>query len=121
MRDPALLIIEIIRNPRADRRIIEELAEYGMDSDEPLAIVTRADVLSVLQQFGKKELGADDLKSWAIRLLSRRDIEFEFGQEGAVEEALFWLGYQEIAEWANNRLCQQIERMLERRSFERDY
>ena len=120
MRDHTLLLLEIIRNPRPDRQVLEELAEYGHSADAPLATLTRNDLIAVLRLFEDGTLDPDELKAWAIRLLSRRDLEFEFGQEGAVEEALFWLGYQELAEWASSELFKHIERMLERRSLERD-
>ena len=120
MRDRTFLVLEIIRNPCPDRLVIEELAEYGPDSDEPLAMLSRTDFITVLRQFENEALGASELKTWAIRLLGRSDIEFEFGPEGAVEEALFWIAYEEIEEWENNRLCQHIETMLERRRRQRD-
>ena len=115
MRDRTVLVLEIIRNPCPDSLVIEELAEYGPDSDAPLAMVSREDLITMLQQFEGLTFSAYDLKAWAIRLLGRRDIEFEFGQEGAVVDALFWLAYEEIAEGENSRVCQRIESMLERR------
>ena len=120
MRDRTVLVLEIIRNPHPDRLIIEELAEYGVDSDEPLAMVSRTDFISMLQRFEEKAFSAYDLKAWAIRLLGRRDIEFEFGQEGAVVDALFWLAYEEVEAWEENRLHQHIHAMLERRRRPRD-
>jgi hypothetical protein len=115
MRDRTVLVLELIRNPRPDSLVIEELDEYGLDSDAPLAIVSRTDFISMLRLFEGDALTAYELKAWAIRLLARRDIEFEFGQEGAVVEALFWLAYEEVEVWENNRICQHIESMLERR------
>jgi hypothetical protein len=120
MRNRTILVLELIRNPRPDVLVIQELAEYGHDSDAPLAMVSRTDFISVLRQFESGTLSASELKAWANRLLGRRDIEFEFGQEGAVVEALFWLAYEEMQAWANNRVCQHIEAMLERRSSDRD-
>jgi hypothetical protein len=119
MRDRTVLVLELIRNPRPDALVIEELAAYGLASDAPLAVVSRADFITMLRQFEDGALVAQELKEWAARLLVRRDIEFEFGQEGAVVEALFWLAYEETAEWENNRICQHIETMLERRRHPR--
>lgn len=120
MRDRTVLVIEIIRNPRPDREVLEELAEYGHHCDGPLATLSRNDLFAVLQQFENDQLDANELKDWAIRLLGRRDLEFEFGPEGAIEEALFWIAYQEMADWENDELCARIESMLERRKFVRD-
>ena len=115
MRERTVLVLELIRNPRPDALVIEELDRYGMACEAPLAMVSRADFISMLQQFQSGALEAQEFKEWASRLLGRRDIEFEFGQEGAVVEALFWLAYEEIEEWENNHVCQHIETMLERR------
>lgn len=120
MRDRTVLVLEIIHNPCPERPVLEELAEYGHHCDAPLAMLSRADMITVLRRFEEQALKADDLKAWAIRLLGRRDVEFEFGPEGALEEALFWIAYEEIAEWENRRLCQHIESMLERRRQPRD-
>jgi len=115
MRDRTELVLELIHNPRPDNLVIEELAEYGMDSDAPLAMLSRADFIAMLQQFELHGLNACELKAWAIRLLARRDIEFEFGQEGAVVDALFWLAYEDIEQRENAHICLHIESMLERR------
>jgi hypothetical protein len=115
MRDRTVLVLEIIRNPCPDSLVIEELSEYEADIDAPLAMVSREDLISVLRQFESQPFSTYELKAWAIRLLGRRDIEFEFGQEGAVVDALFWLAYEEIEEGENSRVCQRIESMLERR------
>lgn len=120
MRDRTVLVLEIIRNPCPERSVLEELAEYGHDCDAPLAMLSRSDFITVLRQFKEQALQAYDMKAWAIRLLGRRDLEFEFGPEGALEEALFWIAYEDIAEWENNRLCNHIEGMLERRRKPRD-
>jgi hypothetical protein len=120
MRDRTVLVLEIIRNPRPDTLVIEELALYGLDCEAPLAMLSRADFINILRQFKNEALSAPELKEWANRLLGRRDVEFEFGQEGAVEEALFWLVYEETEEWENKQLCEHIETMLERRRSRRD-
>ena len=120
MRDRTVLVLELIRNPRPDTLVIEELAHYTLACDAPLAMVSRADFITVLRQFEDETLNPHELKEWANRLLGRRDIEFEFGQEGAVVEALFWLTYEEIEEWENKRLCEHIEAMLERRRHPRN-
>lgn len=115
MRDRTVLVLELIRNPRPDALVIEELARYGLACEAPLAMLSRADFIATLQQFKDGTLEAQEFKEWASRLLGRRDVEFEFGQEGAVVEALFWLAYEEIEERGNSHVCQHIETMLERR------
>lgn len=120
MRDRTELVLELIRNPRPDTLVIEELAEYGPDSDAPLAMLSRTDFIAMLRKFEGKALNAYEFKAWAIRLLARRDIEFEFGQEGAVVDALFWLAYEDFDEQKDCLVCQHIRSMLERRQHPRD-
>ena len=120
MRDRTELVLELIRNPRPDSLVIEELAEYGLDSDAPLAMLSRADFIAMLRQFEGQAFNAYEFKAWAIRLLARRDIEFEFGQEGAVVDALFWLAYEDIEEQQECLICQRLRSMLERRRQPRD-
>jgi hypothetical protein len=115
MHERKILVLELIRNPRAESHIIESLAALGPHSGEPLATVSREDFITTLRQFETGVLSAPELKAWANRLIGRRDIEFEFGPEGALVDALFWLIYEEVENWENQHLCQHIESMLERR------
>ena len=115
MNELALLVAELIRNPRPDATLLQKLAAHGTESDKPLAMVARADFIVVLRQFESGALGAQELQDWAKRLTSRHDIEYEFGPEGALAEALFWLVYEEITKWNETHLCEHIESMLERR------
>ena len=121
MRDRKLLLLEIIQNPCPDRSVLEELADHDQPCEAPLAVLSRADLIAMLQQFKNRAMLAGELKAWAIRLLARRDIEFEFGPEGAIEEALYWIAYEAIEEWENKRLCEHIEGMIERRKDPRDF
>jgi len=120
MRNRTILILELINNPRPDSQVMQELAALGPHSNQPVATLSRTNFLTILKQFENETLSAPDLKAWATRLAGRRDIDFEFGPEGAVEEALFWLVYEEIQNWTGSHLCQHIETMLERRSRNRD-
>lgn len=120
MSNRTVLILELIQNPCPDNRVIQELEALGPHNDQPVATLSRSDFLAILKQFENGVLSAPDLKAWATRLAGRRDIDFEFGPEGAVEEALFWLMYEAVEDWTNHHLCQHIETMLERRSRNRD-
>ncbi len=113
------LLMEIIQNPRPDTQVLEELSRYGANGDGQLAYVSRSCFINTLRQFENHELSATELKAWATRLLERNEIGFEFGDEGALEEAVFQLAHDEIYGKPNDLLCQHIEAMLERRSPDR--
>lgn len=120
MRDRTFLVLELIHNPLPDPGIIQELAEFGWDCDAHLAIISRADFLAVLRQFENGTLSASNLERWATRLVGRKDVSFEFGEEGVVEEALFWLANKDIYGSVDSHLCRRIEAMFERRSSNRE-
>jgi hypothetical protein len=120
MRDRALLVIELVRNPRPDSALIAELAEHGRDCDRHLAIVSKSDVLVVLRQFRENALSASDIEAWACRLEGREDVGFEFGEEGVVKEVISWLANPDANQPIDFLLCQQIEIMFERRCARRD-
>ncbi|MBU1214368.1 MAG: hypothetical protein KKA63_03945 [Gammaproteobacteria bacterium] len=113
------LLMEIILNPRPEAQVLEALNNYGTNADGYLAYVSRASFISILHQFKQRELCATDLKAWATRMLERHDIGFEFGEEGALEEAVFQLAHDEIYGKPDDLLCQHIEAMLERRGPDR--
>lgn len=119
MRNRTFLLMELIHNPLTDSGIIQELAEYPMACDRPLVTVSRADFLAILRQFEDGKLNASQLEEWAARIEARRDIGFEFGEEGVVEEALFCLAHRNIYGSINSEQCRRIESMFERRQEDR--
>jgi hypothetical protein len=119
MHDRTLLVLELIRNPRAEDHIIQKLAELGEECEKQLAMVTRADFMAVLRQFEAGALSTSELTTWASRLEGRKDVGLEFGADGVVEEAICWLANPGIGGPIDLHLCQRIEMMFERRSVER--
>lgn len=120
MRDRTLLVLELIRNPRPDAALIEELAQHGCECDRHLATVGKTEVLALLRQFREAALGAAELVAWASRLEKREDVGFEFGEEGVVKEAISWLANPDANQPVDMVLCQHIEVMFERRSASRE-
>ncbi|MBK9160109.1 MAG: hypothetical protein IPM27_00815 [Nitrosomonadales bacterium] len=119
MRKRAELLMEIIQNPRPDEFVIRALEEHAPGIELPRVILSRTVFLEVLRQFEGGMLDASELKAWASRLYDHPDIGFEFGNEGALEEATYMLAYSEIHGMADDELCRHIETMLERRESDR--
>jgi len=119
MRDRTSLVLELIKNPNTVTAITEELAAYGWYCESHLAEVTKLDVLAVLRQFENGALSANEVKAWANSLGGRTDIGFEFGDDGVVEETLYWLANPEIVSPINAELCQRIVALYERRTGKR--
>lgn len=112
MRSRAALVAEIVRNPIPDPSVIEELAAYGWDCENELVTVSVDDVLSVLQRFRKGELTAARVRAWANRIEGRDDIAYQFGGEGVVNEAVFWLANPYINWPIDLKLCKRIETLF---------
>ena len=119
MRNRTSLLLELIHNPLPDPDIIQELAEYPMSCDHQLATVSSSDLLTILRQFNDGQLNASQLEEWAARIEARRDIGFEFGAEGVVEEALFRLAHRNIYGSMDSEQCRHIQFMFERRCEDR--
>lgn len=115
MADRTFLVSELICNPLPDPCILEELASYGHACDRSLAHVTKSHVFSVLKKLTEGSLSASQVTAWAGRLEGREDISFEFGEEGAVREAVFWLANPEINWPVDEQLCRKIMMLFERR------
>ena len=109
------LLEEIIHNPRPHGSVLQELAEFGQQVENQLVNIRRNAFIGILRQFEDGLLSAEEIRTWAGRLLERNDIGYEFGDEGVLEEAIFLLARDDIYGMADGTLCQRIEAMLERR------
>ena len=120
MRDRTVLVLELIGNPLPDPIVIEELNFYGHACERTLAQVTKSHIFAVLKYLNEGMLNASDVTAWASRLEGREDLGFEFGEEGAVREVIFWLANPDINSPVDAALCHRIENLFERRKFPRD-
>lgn len=120
MRDRNFLVSELIRNPKSATEIVHELAAHGYECEKHLAEVCKADVLAVLKQFEHGSLSAAEVENWAKCLLDRMDVAFEFGEEGVVDEAVFWLANPALHWPIDGEMHQRIVTLFERRVVKRD-
>jgi len=102
------LVSELVRNPKISEQAIQALKAFGWDCDETLVTVKKKDVLSVLADFSAGRLTEDEVQSWASRIESRDDVDYEHGPEGVVNEAVFWLANPGINYPINAALCDRI-------------
>ena len=119
MRDRGFLVSELINNPLPSPLVLEELQSYGAQCEKVLARVTRSHIFTVLKMLSEGLLSPDQVTAWAARLEGRRDLAFEFGEEGAVREVIFWLANPGIYWPVDTVLCSRIEALFERRSRDR--
>jgi hypothetical protein len=119
MRDRTFLVLELIRNPKTATDIVQELACHGHECEQHLAEVSKLDVLATLKQFDHGRLSALEVETWARCLLDRLDVAFEFGEEGVVDEAVFWLANPALHWPIDKEIHHRIATLFERRSAKR--
>jgi hypothetical protein len=120
MRDRAFLVLELIRSPKTAAEIVQELAAHGHACEKHLGEVGKVDVLAVLKQFERGHLSAAEVETWARCLRDRMDVAFEFGEEGVVDEAVFWLANPALHWPIDGEMHQRIVTLFERRRVRRD-
>lgn len=119
MRDRTTLVMELIKNPKTVKAVLQELSEHGWYCEEYLAIVTKQDVLDIFKQFFNAECTSSEITYWANAIGGRTDIGFEFGPDGVVEESLYWLAHPENNCPINKGLYERIVALYERRRVKR--
>ena len=87
--------------------IIEELSQYHFDS-EPLAVLTKQHIVTVLERYLKDTILASEVEYWIDAVEMRDDIDYETGYEGVIGETLFKLSQQQINEILDNDMAKQI-------------
>lgn len=118
MPDRISLLWELIRNPRPAPFVARELENCRRGDARHLVTVGRIDVLEILRQFCEGLLNPEEVEAWALRLESRGDVGFEFGEEGAVAEAVCWLAYPDADHPIDRELCRRIAAMFEHRQLQ---
>jgi hypothetical protein len=119
MHDRTSLVLELINNPKTIAATTQALVAFGWFCDGYLAFVSKRDVLAVLKRFELGELTAAEVKAWANAIGGRTDIGFEFGDDGVVEESLYWLANPDNNWPIDADLCQRIVVLYERRKIKR--
>ena len=120
MRDRTLLVTELIHNPEKTIEIVQELLAHGHACEKHLAEVCKVDVLTAIKRFDRGSLTATQVETWANCLQGRMDVGFEFGEEGVVNEAVFWLANPALHWPIDGEMHQRIVILFERRKVRRD-
>jgi hypothetical protein len=70
---------------------VAELGSYPWDCDEPIFVVTRAHVTSIVERDLSGELTSEQVERWGDLLEVREDVEFEPAAEKTVREVIWEL------------------------------
>ncbi len=99
MNRRAEILQELVRFNSPTQLLKRELASFGWDWDgEPLLIITKEDVLRVMDRFLSGEISAEQLQEWAENLELREDVEFHERERELVDPIFFRIATPEINE-----------------------
>jgi len=90
-RDRAQLLRALIAYELPIEPVLADLRSFGWDAPNPLVLVTREDIVRILDCYLAGELGAAEVTDWADLLECREDIGFPGGDEDVLSDALFRL------------------------------
>ena len=85
-----------------------ELSQYPWDADEPLILLSREHVGSILARYLASELTEADLQQWAESLEMRDDVGFENADSRLLGNIVFVLANPEV----NGALTPSVARQL---------
>jgi hypothetical protein len=77
---------------------IQALRPFGWDSEQEIALLTRAQMTAILQRYLQSQLSASDVEGWANAIEGREDIGFEPGYGDMLRAALFALANPELTQ-----------------------
>jgi hypothetical protein len=92
--------------------VLAELSGLGWDAPEPLVLLTREDIVRILDRYLAGELGAAEVTDWANLLECREDIGFPTGEEDVRSDAVFRLANPSLTDAVTPELGQVIRREL---------
>ena len=95
-RERRSILADLVALSEPTQELLDELDAYGWDSEVPLVVLTRVDLLSVLHRYLDGALEAEECRQWAHAVLGRDDIAFEDGWGSRLKEVLFTMSEPEI-------------------------
>lgn len=112
------LLVQLLARTRPVERILDELAEFGWDSDRDLVVLTREHLKTALQEFRDGGLSAADAQSWAEALEAREDIGFEAGHEETLKCVIFALANLTVGEPLSVQTATRVIQQLSKYSMD---
>ena len=88
----AEILQELVRYERPTHPLLEELRTFGWDWDgEPLLILRKDDLLSIIGRFLSGGITATQLQQWAENLECREDVAFDSSDQELIDGVFFRL------------------------------
>jgi len=111
-RDRAELLRALIAYELPIGPVLADLRSFGWDAPNPLVVLTREDMVRILDRYLTGELGAAEVTDWADLIECREDIGFPGGDKDVLSDALFRLANPNLRGDVTPELGQIIRREL---------
>ena len=111
-RDRGELLRALIAYELPIEPVLADLRTFGWDAPSPFAVLTREDIVRILDRYLAGELGAAEVTDWADLVECREDIGFPGGDEDVLSDALFRLANPNLRGDVTPELGEIIRREL---------
>jgi hypothetical protein len=111
-RDRTTLLHALIAYELPIEPVLAELRSFGWDAPAPLVLLTKQDIVCILDRYLAGELGAADVADWANQIECRDDLGFPGIDEDALSDTVFRLANPDLTEDLSPELAQTIRREL---------
>ena len=111
-RNRAQLLRALIAYELPIEPVLADLRGFGWDAPDPLVVLTREDIVRILDRYLAGELGASEVTDWADLVECREDIGFPDGERDVLSDAVFRLANPNLRDDVTPELAQIIRREL---------
>jgi len=111
-RDRAQTLRALIAYELPIESVLADLGTFGWDATQPFVILTREDILRVLDRYLAGDLTAEQLTGWADLVECREDIGFPDGDRDLLSDTIFRLANPYLRDEVTPELGQSIRREL---------
>jgi hypothetical protein len=109
MRRRAEILQELARFETPTEPLLRELRSFGWDwSDAPLLVLTKGDVLRVIDRFLAGQISAAQLQEWAENLEVREDVAFDERDAELLDGIFFRIATPMINEPLTHEVVQRM-------------
>jgi hypothetical protein len=92
--------------------VLAALRSFGWDAPEPVVLLTREDIVRILDRYLAGKLTTEQVTDWADLVECREDIGFPSGDEDVLREAVFRLANPNLRGEVTHDLGQIMRRQL---------
>lgn len=105
-------LLELLQFDRSLPELRDLIRRFPYDYEGDAVVLTRRHVAHALQRLIDGAISPVDLEAWAELVEGRPGVQYEYGREESVGEALFQLSTPEINESITSDLCWRLLKAL---------